>query len=69
MGAIDYDAISSLLKLNDPLKLLCVVALGYPAETPQETTVSDGDIRYYIGENGSLQVPKRALDDDLIKTV
>ena len=36
MGAIDREAISSLLKLPENLKVSCVVALGYPAEQPRE---------------------------------
>lgn len=69
MGAIDYQKISELLKIPENLKLLCVVALGYPAETPEEVGVEDNSIKYYIGENENLQVPKRSLDDVLLKTL
>lgn len=69
MGAVDFDGASKLLELDEQLKLLCVVALGYPAETPEETVMQENDVKYYIGENGALHVPKRSLDDVLLKTV
>ena len=68
IGSIDHAKISELLEISDNLKLLCVLALGYPAETPEETDVCDDSIKYFIGENGNLQVPKRSIDDVLIKT-
>lgn len=68
MGAIDYEKISALLGISGDLKLLCVVALGYPAETPEEAAEENG-IKYYVGENGNLHVPKRALGDVLLKTM
>lgn len=67
MGAIDYEKISELLGIDGSLKLLCVVALGYPSESPTETELEDGNIKYYIGNDGELRVPKRPLDDILIK--
>ncbi len=69
MGAVDYPKISELLGIGEPLRLLCVVALGYPAESPQEVAVEQDNIKYYIGADGTLQVPKRALEEVLIKTV
>lgn len=69
MGAIDYEKISELLDIGDHLKLLCVVALGYPSETPEETEMADGSVKYYVGENENLHVPKRALNEVLLKTL
>ena len=66
MGAIDREAISSLLKLPENLKVSCVVALGYPAEQPREVEVKNGNIKYYLDDN-TLCVPKRSLEDVLIK--
>ncbi|MBR5156137.1 MAG: nitroreductase family protein [Clostridia bacterium] len=68
IGSIDHEKISELLEIPDNLKLLCVLALGYPAETPEETVICDESVKYFIGENGNLHVPKRSIDDVLIKT-
>ena len=69
MKAIDYEKISELLNLEKNLKLLCIVALGYPDESPQETEMKESDVKYYIGEDGELHVPKRTLAEVLVKMV
>lgn len=69
MGAIDRPKIGELLKLPANLKIICVVALGYPAEMPKIVELEDDDIQYYLNDEGTLCVPKRNLEDVLIKTV
>lgn len=69
MGAIDYDEIPKVLATDESLKLLCVVALGYPKESPKETEMDGDNVKYYIGEDGGLCVPKRSLDDVIVKTL
>jgi len=67
MGAIDYGEITKLLNLSENLKLLCVIALGYKAENPRECSVENNDIKYYKDQNGILYVPKRSLEEVIIK--
>lgn len=69
MGAIDHEKITTLLMPGDDLKLLYIIALGYPAETPVEASVDEENIKYYLDETGTLNVPKRSLDEVLIKTL
>ena len=69
MGAIDYKKITTLLNPGNDLKLLCVVALGYPLENPTDTVMSDGCVKYFVDENGILNVPKRSLSEVIIKTL
>lgn len=66
MGAIDYDKITQLLDAGENLKLLCVVALGYPKEEPKETEITDG-IKYFLDEDKVLNVPKRSMDEIMVK--
>ena len=66
MGAIDYEKITELLDAGENLKLLCVVALGYPAEEPKEAQLTDG-VKYYLDEDKVLNVPKRSLDEVTVK--
>ena len=67
MAAIDRDGIRNLLKIPDSMEIPCLVALGYPEENPKEVGIST-DIKYYL-EDEILCVPKRSIDEVLIKTV
>lgn len=69
MAAIDRDEIRKLLDIPETLEISCVVALGYLAETPKEAEVKNGDIKYYLDEAGTLCVPKRELNEIIVKTV
>ncbi len=66
LGSVDRKTLAEILSLPDYLSISCVVALGYPAESPKEAVITDGDIKYYI-EDGRLNVPKRSLDEIIIK--
>lgn len=66
MGAIDYDKITELLDAGENLKLLCVVALGYPKEEPKEAELSDS-IKYFLDDDKVLNVPKRSMDEVTVK--
>ena len=66
MGSVDRKAVRELLQIPENLEISCVVALGYPAESPEEVAVEQDNIRYYLNENGTLQVPKRSLEDVLL---
>ena len=69
MLSIDRDEIRKLLSIDEHLEISCVVAMGYLAETPKEAAVVNGDIKYYLDETDTLCVPKRGMDDIVIKTV
>ncbi len=67
MGAIDYKKITEFLELPDNLKLLCVIALGYKGESPKECDLKNNDVKYFKDEKGVLNVPKRSLDEIIVK--
>jgi hypothetical protein len=51
--------------LNVPviIDVALVVVLGYPAENPVVEPGLDGDIKYWLDEDGILHVPKRYIQD------
>jgi len=63
LGAVDREKLKKILNIPDSLEIVLVVALGYPAENPVVDKIKDGDIRYWLDENGVLHVPKRKLKD------
>lgn len=69
MGAIDYQKISELLGLDESVKLLYVIALGYPKESPSTVELEDENVKYFIGEDAALKVPKRSLEEVIIKSL
>lgn len=66
MGAIQRESIKKLLKLEAELEVVYVLAVGYP---DQESVISDfnGDVKYFEDEDGVIHVPKRSLDQVLVK--
>jgi nitroreductase len=63
LGAVDREKLREILEVPECLAVALVVALGYSAENPVVETVNDGDIKYWLDENGVLHVPKRDLKD------
>ncbi len=66
LGSVERPKLKRLLKLPENLEISCVVALGYPAETPKAVEMNNGDVKYYL-EDEILNVPKRSLDEIIIK--
>ncbi len=67
LGAIDRKKLLSLFKLSgEEYTLNYLLALGYPAQKSEITDYA-GDVRYFMGENQTVRVPKRSLEDVLIR--
>lgn len=68
MGAINRTAIRKILGIPYKYLLSTVVALGTPDEQPiLQPLDSNGSVEYYKDDNGVLNVPKRKLEDIIIK--
>ncbi len=65
IGSLDRDALRGVLEVPPHCEISLTVALGYPAEQPQMVEMTGDSIKYYRDEDGTLNVPKRALDDVL----
>jgi len=63
LASVDREKLREVLNVPEGLAVVLVVALGYPAENPVVEPVKDGDIKYWLDENGVLHVPKRDLKD------
>ena len=64
LGAFDHQALSSALNLSEDTEPLLVMAMGYPAQVSRSVPFA-GDVKYYVGEDGALCVPKRSVSDIL----
>jgi len=68
IGSIHREAIHEALNIPRIYKILLILALGKPMEEiVVEKVKGDGDIRYWRDENDVHHVPKRSLDDIILK--
>ena len=67
VAAIRKRELSELLSLPERLEPVVVLALGHPCEKVVLTEAGADGIRYYRDENGVHYVPKRPLDEILIR--
>ncbi len=67
LGAIMRDEIKKVIKADDNLDVVYLLALGYPAQESRMVDMKNGDTKYFEDENGVINVPKRSLDEVLIE--
>lgn len=67
IGSFDKKEMSKLFGLSDNLYPRLIIALGEPNEKIVITDIKDGDIKYYRDEDKTHYVPKRTLEELIIK--
>jgi hypothetical protein len=68
IGSIKRDQLRQHLNIPPHLKIDLIIALGYPAEQIRLEDITDS-IKYYRTADGIHHVPKRKLDDIIIKSL
>ena len=67
-GNFNKDKLKEKLNIPDRYEILLVIALGKPKEKVVLVDMpANGDVRYWRDENGIHYVPKRSLDDLILK--
>lgn len=69
MGSIDRPVLTQLLGLPEGVKLRYMVAFGYPSHQSHLVTAVDGNVKYYLDDARDYCVPKRPLEEVLLKTL
>ena len=69
MGAINRPALTELLALPEGVRLCCMVALGYPTHESHLVPMQDGNVKYYLDDNRDFCVPKREMEEVLLKKI
>lgn len=69
MGSIDRPALTDLLALPEGVKLRYMVAFGYPSHQSHLVTAVDGNTKYYLDDARDYCVPKRPMEEVLLKTL
>lgn len=66
-GSINREEISKILNIPENLSLLYILAVGEAAQKSTVCDMEDGDVKYFIDEDGTLNVPKRSLEEIIIE--
>jgi nitroreductase len=69
IGSCDRDKLHQLLAIPKELEIGCVIALGKPKEEVVLEEVKEDNIKYWRDEDQVHHVPKRSLEDLLLKMV
>jgi len=68
IGSIERQELCRLLEISERYEVLLILALGYPKEkVVLEDAGPNGDIRYYRDSEGVHHVPKRPLDELILR--
>lgn len=68
LGNIRKDNLRQVFEIDDKYDIALVIALGYPKEeVVVENLKEDGDVKYWRDEHQVHHVPKRSLDQLIIK--
>ncbi len=70
IGSFKREQLKTLLNISEDFEIALVIALGYPKE---EVVIEDinenGDIKYWRDENQVHHVPKRTLEQVIVKEI
>lgn len=66
-GSIDRKAICEILNIPENLKLLYILAVGEAAQKSVACDMKDGNVRYFLDEEETINVPKRSLEEIIIE--
>lgn len=66
LGAINREKISEILHIPENLNLLYLLAVGEGAQESVACDMTGGDVKYFMGEDNVLNVPKRSLEEIII---
>ena len=62
VGNVSREELKKALEIENHLAVNSVIALGYPGQESEETSF-DGNVKYYLDDDGKLHVPKRSMDE------
>jgi nitroreductase len=68
IGTVNRSKVAKVLKLSESLNILWIIALGKPVETVMIEKATEGDIKYWRDDQQVHHVPKRPLEEVLIKS-
>lgn len=59
---VNREELKKVLGIEEHLKVNSIIALGYPMQQSEEAPFN-GDVKYYLDDEGKLHVPKRSMEE------
>lgn len=69
IGSVNKSKVARLLELDEKLEILWLLALGKPSENVVLEEAKGNDIRYWRDKDDIHHVPKRALNEIVLKSI
>ncbi len=69
IGNIKKANLAEAIEIDTDYEVALVIALGYPKEEVVIEEISNGDVKYWRDENQVHHVPKRSLEELIIKEI
>ena len=69
IASVKHELLSKILSIEPQYKILHVVALGVPKEQVVIESVVDGQYKYWRDQDQTHHVPKRSLDEIILKNI
>lgn len=67
IASIQREQLRKAFRISEKYDILLILALGKPAENVIIDKIKDDDVKYWRDEHGNHHVPKRSLDELIIK--
>ena len=67
ISSVKHDELRDALSIPDQYEILIVLALGKPVEKVVVEDVKNGDIKYWRDSSGTHHVPKRGINELILK--
>lgn len=68
LGAINRAEIKNIIETDDSLDIMYLLGIGYAAQTGSFYDCDD-NVKYSFDESGNVSVPKRSINEILIKSI
>ncbi len=66
IGSVNRAKVKEILALSEKLDILYLIGIGHPAQT-NRLSDSEEKVKYKLDEDGNFAVPKRTLDEILVR--
>ena len=68
IGSVKREILAKELEISEEYEISLVIALGYPKEEVVVEEIREGNVKYWRDEKSVHHVPKRPLEEVIVKS-